>query len=102
MRWSRTVYVNITDSQISVERPDLVTELPIVTEVSLVHSANASPPILVTELPIVREVSPEHCLNALYPMLVTELGIVSEVSPEHSRNLYIVVYQIDAPIKVEK
>lgn len=23
MRWSRTVYVNITDSQISVERPDV-------------------------------------------------------------------------------
>lgn len=35
-------------------------------------------------------------------MLVKALPIVTEVKPVQSENLYIVVYQIDAPIKVEK
>ena len=35
-------------------------------------------------------------------MLVTEFPIVTEVKPVQPLNLYVVVYQIDAPIKVEK
>ena len=38
--------------------------------------------MLVTELPIVAEVSPVQPEKARSPMLVTELGIVIEVRPE--------------------
>ncbi len=38
--------------------------------------------MLVTELPIVTDVSPSQLEKAELPMLVTELPIVTDVSPE--------------------
>ena len=59
----------------------IVTSLPIVTDVSPLHSEKAAIPMLVTRLPIVTEVSIEQLLNApksklppvLLPVIVTDL-----------------------------
>ena len=63
---------------------------------------NALSPILVTPLGMVIEVKLGQYPNAYLPILVTPLGMVIEVRLEHPQNLYMVVYQIDASIKVEK
>ena len=66
------------------------------------HPQNAKSPISVTESGISMLVSPVQSLNAQSPISVTESGISMLVSPVQPENLYMVVYQIDAPIKVEK
>ena len=85
--------------------PIVVTELPIVTDVSDVHALNAPSPIDVTEsgidtlvsavcwkavAPIVRSPVPsvtdaklEHSLKAPIPILSTESGIVTDVKLVH-------------------
>ncbi len=56
----------------------LITDLGIVTDVKPVQ-LNALLPMLVTELPMINDVRLLHKWNAHPPMLVTELGMVTDV-----------------------
>ncbi len=59
----------------------LVTLLPMLREVMLLHPSNAEFPMLVTLLGIINApVKPLQSLNALSPMLVTLSGIVNAVN----------------------
>jgi hypothetical protein len=49
----------------------VVTELPIVTEVNLLHQSNAASPIVVTEFGILTEVNPSQLEKAPRPIDVT-------------------------------
>ena len=66
----------------------LVTELPIVTLVRPVQSANATSPMVVTELGMVMLVRPVQSLNAQLPISVTELGMVTLVRLVQPENAF--------------
>ena len=61
----------------------LVTEPGMVTEVNLLHPANAQSPMLVTESGMVTEVKPV-IMNAPLPMLVTPAGMLIEAVTSES------------------